>query len=388
MSCYISSNNNRFFVALEQTYGAVASITGANRIPAVKLEARQRPVVNERRDKTGSRTFGGLPAGIRRKSDFKLNTLMTAWSNQTMEPSQGPLFGAAMGGTVTLTTSRTVSSASGTQIQFTGAHGLTAGQAITFEGELRFVSSVASSTQVVVNAPFTAMQAGSITGATANFKLTTDLKSASVFDYWDPSTAVQRILCGSAVDTMRVLVNGDFHEFEFKGPAQDVLDSASFESGQGALSVFPDEPASPNFNYTIVPGHLGQVWMGAAPNRFFTLTDAEIKLDNNLELRDREFGSQVARCLSPGRRRVTADFRLFEQDDEQTRELYQAARERSTVQVMFQLGQQSGQLFGVYLPSVVPEVPEFDDSETRLQWRFENNQAQGGVDDELYIAFG
>ncbi len=55
---------------------------------------------------------------------------------------------------------------------------------------------------------------------------------------------------------------------------------------------------------------------------------------------------------------------------------------------MFQLGQDAGQLFGLYLKSVIPEVPEFDDSETRLQWRFRGCRAQGTVDDEMVVAFG
>ena len=68
--------------------------------------------------------------------------------------------------------------------------------------------------------------------------------------------------------------------------------------------------------------------------------------------------------------------------------LYQASRQRSPIGVMLQLGQQEGQLFGVYLKSVVPEVPEFDDGETRLQWQFSNCRAQGTFNDELFVAFG
>jgi hypothetical protein len=37
---------------------------------------------------------------------------------------------------------------------------------------------------------------------------------------------------------------------------------------------------------------------------------------------------------------------------------------------------------------VVPVVPEFDDSETRLQWKFTGSQAQGAGNDEIYVAFG
>jgi hypothetical protein len=66
----------------------------------------------------------------------------------------------------------------------------------------------------------------------------------------------------------------------------------------------------------------------------------------------------------------------------------QAARQRSPITVMIQLGEQAGQLCGAYLPAMVPMVPEFDDSETRLQWKFQNDRAQGTMDDELYIAFG
>ncbi len=79
---------------------------------------------------------------------------------------------------------------------------------------------------------------------------------------------------------------------------------------------------------------------------------------------------------------------MFELVDAQTAGLYQAARQRSPIGVMFQLGEQTNQLFGAYMPAMVPEVPEFDDSETRLQWKFQNDRAQGTVNDELYIAFG
>ncbi len=43
MSCYISSNANRLYTALEIDYGQVAAITSANRIAAVKLTAKQSP---------------------------------------------------------------------------------------------------------------------------------------------------------------------------------------------------------------------------------------------------------------------------------------------------------------------------------------------------------
>lgn len=390
MGCYVSSNNERVYVALESAYGEVPTITAANRIPLLNLGAKQVPVVTGRKDKTGSRTFVGLPNNIRRTTSFTLNTLMTEWVNQTAAPTEGPLFQAAMGGTPILYAGGTVASVTGqTEIQFTGPHGLAPGQAITSGTDIRFVAAVANSTTVFINAPFTTTPtAGAAIGATMTYNLAEDLPSVSTFDYWDPSGAVDRILIGAAMDSLTIKVNGDFQEFDFSGPSQDLLDSTSFTSGQGELTAFPAEPAQTGFDYTIIPGNLGQVWMGATPAEFLTLTQAELTLENNIALRLHEFGSDLARCITAGARKVTFNFNLFESVDTQTAALYQAARQRSPISVMLQLGEQQQQLFGAYMPAMVPEVPQFDDSDTRLQWKFQNDRAQGSVDDELYIAFG
>lgn len=389
MSCYLSSNNERVYVGLESSFGTVPAITGANRIPLVKLGARQVAEQMGRRDKTGSRTFPGLPNHLRKKTNFQVSTFMTEWTSQTVPPSQGPLFQAAMGGSPIFFNGGTVASASGTQITFAAPHGLVAGQGVAFSGEMRFVAAIESTTAIFLNAPFTTIPVGgSALGTTVTFPLAESLPSASIFDYWDPSTAVQRIVDGAAMDAMKIKVNGDFQEFQFAGPARELIDSASFQNGDGGLTAFPAEPAAAGFDYTIVPGHLGEAWMGATPAEFFTITAAELVLENNVELRAREFGSDFARCIAAGTRKIALNFELFEMDDAQTKALYQAARQRSPISVMLQLGEQANQLFGAYMPAMVPEVPEFDDGETRLQWKFQNSRAQGTVGDELYVAFG
>jgi hypothetical protein len=387
--CYISSNNNRVYVGLETSYGTVPVVTTQNRIPLVKLTAKQVPEQTSRRDKTGSRTFVGLPNQIRKKTNFQLNTFMTEWTDQTQPPSHSPLFQAAMGAAPVIYTGGTVASITNqTTIQFAAPHGLNIGQGVAFGGEIRFVAAIADTSTVILNAPFSLLTAGSAIGTSITYSLSADVGSASIFDYWDPATVVQRILNGAAMNTMQIKVNGDFQEFIFAGPSQDLLDTTSFEPGQGGLTSFPAEPADTGFDYTIVPGHLGQVWMGAIPTQFLTLTQAELTLDNGIDLRVKEFGSDFARCIAGGLRNVSLNFELFEQDDDQTKALYQAARQRSPISVMLQLGEQSGQLFGAYMPAMVPAVPEFDDGETRLQWKFQNSRAQGSVNDELHIAFG
>jgi hypothetical protein len=390
MSCYVSSNNERIYCALETSYGVIPSIVGADRIPALKFKAKQVPEQTSRKDKTGTRTFVGMPNQLREATTFEVDTLLTEWSNTSAAPAYGPLFQCAMGGTPVIWAGGTVASVTGgTEIAFTAAHGLSSGMAVTFSGEMRFVTAILNTTTLFINAPFNLTPvSGSAMGPTINYSLAESLPSASIFDYWDPSTAVQRIVEGAAMDKMQIKVNGDFQEFDFSGPARDLVDSASFQSGEGGLTQYPAEPTAVNFDYTIVPGHLGEVWMGVTEAQFLTITAAELTLENNIELRVKEFGSDYARCIAASTRAVTLNFSLFEMADTQTAGLYQAARQRSPISVMLQLGEQAGQLCGAYMPAMVPSVPEFDDSETRLQWKFQNDRAQGTVNDELYIAFG
>ncbi len=390
MSCYISSNNERLYVALESSYGIIPTITSGNRIPLLKFAAKQVPEQTTRKDKTGTRTFVGLPNAIRMNTTWGVNTLMTEWTNQTVQPAYGPLFQAAMGGTPLFFNGGSVAVVTGTTgIQFVAPHGLSVGQAITFSNEMRFVAAVQDEYTIFVNAPFNnALTAGASIGTTVTYVLAEDLPSVSVFDYWDPSNAVMRIVEGGAADTMKIKVNGDYQEFDFAGPARDLVDSASFQAGQGGLSSFPAEPTVATFDYTIVPGHLGEVWMGITPAEFMTLTAAELTLDNAVDLRVKEFGSDYAQCIAAGTRSVKLNFELFEMADAQTAGLYQAARSRTPISVMFQLGEQATQLFGAYMPQMVPQVPEYDDGETRLQWKFSNDRAQGTAENELYVAFG
>jgi len=390
MPVYISSNANRFYCASEATYGEVQPITSDNRIPAVTLSAKQVLEVTNRRDKTGSRTFAGLPPGGRRRTTFQLSTLLTTWSGGPSSPSYGPLFQAALGNGALMADGGQIGAASTTSaLSFVAPHGLIAGQAIAYLGEIRFVTVVVNSHSVQLNAPLSASPApGSSTGPTATYFPSTELASATVFDYWAPTSAVHRILCGAAVDQMNIKINGDYHEFAFSGVAQELVDSTSFTSGIGQLSAFPPEPAPGTFDYSIVPGHLGQVWLGNVPGRFFTLTDAQLSLSNNLDLRAREFGSSIPRAVAPGMRAVTLDFELYEMDDAATQGLYQAAKQQSPISAMIQLGQQPNQLFAGYLKSLIPQVPEYNDGETRLKWRFRGSRAQGTVDDEITIAFG
>ena len=68
-------------------------------------------------------------------------------------------------------------------------------------GEIRFVAAILDSMTVFLIAPFTATPvAGTVLGPTITYPLAESLGSVSIFDYWDPAAAVQRILEGAAMD--------------------------------------------------------------------------------------------------------------------------------------------------------------------------------------------
>jgi hypothetical protein len=387
MANYIWSDANRFYAAVENAYGIPAPISAANRLAAVRLHCHQSLENTVRRDKTGSRTYLGGAATATRVSSFELNANLISWDDVTA-PCYGALVQAAMGAVPELVHGLVVTAANGVQIQTQTPHNLSVGSAISSNGETRFVTLVQDAATVSINVPFSVVPGvEDVLATTVGYKLANQLPSVSLYDYWDPVSAVSRLITGAGVDKFQIDVKGDVHSLYFSGPAADILDSCSGVFGVSGITSFPPEPGLSTFGYSIVPGQLGEVWLGSPLNQVFTLIEASIEIRNNLLVRNREFGSAYPRAIVAGPREVVANFTLFAQADTDTQGLYIAAKARTPVSTLLQLGHQQGQTMAIYLPNVVPELPLFDDSEAYLLWEFKNNLAQGESNDEAYIAF-
>jgi hypothetical protein len=63
MSCFIASNQNRVYSALESEFGRAAVVTGLDRLPFSTFRLRERRTQVSIRDKTGSRTYPGPSNG-------------------------------------------------------------------------------------------------------------------------------------------------------------------------------------------------------------------------------------------------------------------------------------------------------------------------------------
>ncbi len=388
MAAYVSSNKNRFYASVETTYGQAQIVSAADRFPATHVEITQNTETLKRIDKTGTRTFQGTPSTGRTRTAFEVRSYLSVW-NGAGEPAYGSLFQAACGATPCLSNGCVVNTlVNATELVSSAPHGFRVGSAISWSNEIRFVTSVLNAYTFTFNAPFTnSPSPGVLLGPTVTYRLATDLPSFTLYDYWDSQSPISRLLCGCAVNAMDLTVNGDYHDFHFSGPACELADAMSFSNGTAGLSAFPSEPAISDFNGSGVPGHLGQVWIGTPSAQFLTLTGARIQLRNNLDLRRNEFGLVRPAAIVPGERVVKSAFSLLVLEDNQTADLFRAAKQREPFAAMLQLGTQQGQLMGIYLPQMIAEVPQYKDTEPRLVWDFQNNIAQGVSDDELFIAF-
>lgn len=389
MSCYISSNNNRVYTASEPGLGQI-SMNGFTRIPTLRLAVKESVESAKRHDKTGTRTYLGVPNQTSKTVSYMLQTYMTAWESDEDTPCYDSLFRATLGGVGIVFDGATISSVvAEDRLTFAAPHGLSVGQGVRVIDELRFVSNIQDDFTITLNAPLSRPpESGTPAGRTITYLPSNSVPTMSVLDYWDPAEAVQRAILGCAVNRCRIAVNGDFHKFEFSGQAVEIVDSYHYSSVQGAWSAFPAEPSSQLKTFSLVPGNLGQAWFGPNPTQFQTVVEAEISIRNNIDLRRRDFGATKPTCVLFGERSVEIDIVVAGSASPETIAIYDAAVNRMPIGVMLQLGTHEGRLCAIYMPAVVPEPPEFEDDDLRLQWRFRKCRAQGSMNDEISIAFG
>lgn len=385
MGCYISTRDNRLYGALETVYGQVSPVTAANHFEAARIAIQERSEMPRRRDKMGTRTFQGTTSRLRKPVEFLLECFLTSLAGA--QPQHSFLVEAALGGNARTFGGGTATLAQGgKRLVMSAPHGLSPHQAVATGTELRFVESLPSPTAAVLNAPL-----AGVDGQVVELVRTTTigpartLPSATLYDF--RGGGVQRLVRGAGVDEFELTVAGDYHTMRFSGIAAEMLDSHSFVAGQGGLTSFPAAPTGTVSNGEPVPGHLGQIWTGATPERLYTLTKARVRVNNNLDVRAREFGSFFPSCLVAGEREVTVALEMYSRDATVYHELYQASRRRIPVAMCLQLGERAGQMCGVSLPGFVPEVPEFDDSEERQFWKVGASRAQGIAEDEIHVAF-
>ncbi|MBK7927507.1 MAG: hypothetical protein IPJ98_08440 [Bryobacterales bacterium] len=390
MSCHIASYANRSYAALEAELGAVAAMTSSHRLPLSKLDIRSVREASQRLDKSGGRTFVGVPHNGREHTTIEFSSYLTGWDSMSGVPELDAAVQAVMGGEVQANAPNAITDVSGgLTVTMSAPHGLSVGQAIAIGSEIRFVDSVLDDHTVVVNCPMPAGTGGGTgVGRCVTYRLGSHLKSLTIYDYWDPSTAIQRCAAGVSVDQLVVSVNGDFHEMVFSGEGSGYYDSASELPSSSGLQEFPSEPVGEWATGELIPGSIGRAWIGTGGEACSNVLVGKLAMNNHIDYRRREFGGLRGGCVRAGIRDVRLDLRIRAENSDEARSLFSASRLQQPVPVMFQLGESSGRMCAMYLPQVVMEVPVFDDSGPSLEWIIRQARAQGVYNDELIVAFG
>jgi hypothetical protein len=383
---YIASLSNRIFIKSETDFPEADSMADAAVAPVTSLALTSNRKQLYRRDKTGYRSESPVMGPQRELIEFSLESYGTGWSGGSVKPAIAPILESGMCLSGELSPAYVVQSSSGASITLSADAPLRVGMGFAFGSEIRFVESISGPRDFTLNTAFSIqLTGGSQLDGCANLATGDVVNTMSILDSWAPSQAVQRFVTGAVTDELKIKVNNDFLEISAKGYARNLYDSVSGIGG--SEFEFPVEPvnSSPLQNSPIA-GHLGQAFIGVPAGRLCTLTQAEIRIENNIEPRTDEFGCFSTKAFVLGRRRVSLDLTVFERNDELSHALYSKAVNNEPVSVMLQMGDQPGSMFAVYLPAVLFPVPAFSDSEPRLLWQFRNAVAMGLQNDEVFIA--
>ncbi|MBM3758872.1 MAG: hypothetical protein FJW36_01365 [Acidobacteria bacterium] len=383
---YISSMSNRIYIKSETDFPELNNMAAAEVAPITSFALSSNRKQLYRRDKTGFRSESPVMGPQRELIEFNLESYGTGWSGGNTKPGIAPILESGMCASAQLGAAYLVQANSGSSVTLQADAPLTIGMGLSFGSEIRFVESISGPRDFTLNTPFSIqLSSGAQLDGCANLSTGDSVNAMSVLDTWAPSQAIQRFLTGAVADQMKITVNNDFLEIGAKGFARNLFDNVSGVGGVGFQ--FPEAPAnaSPLANSPIA-GHLGQAFIGVPASRLCTLTQAEIRIDNNIEPRTDEFGCFDTKAFVLGRRKVSLDLTVFERNDALSQALYTKAVNNEPVPVMLQMGTQSGSMFAVYLPSVLFPVPAFNDDQPRLLWQFRNAVAMGLQNDEIFIA--
>ncbi len=387
MSCYINTTGERLYGAIEQAYGTARSLVGTDRLSFRRLALTERTKRAERRDKTGTRTRFAPHPELRTENRFDLDCYFAGRDPANPVDGVSNLVEATLGGVRSTWNGLTVTDVGGggMVVSFNAVHNLQQGQAIRFQGQIRFVKTVNSSTTVTVSAPFGAgFQVGSVTGKTITMWPGEKPKAVTMGNYWSPTGTLDRVLAGCVVNEMAVALNSDFHGAAFRGTVREVASVTGFDAGSTGLSGFPMEPINPTQAFQLVPGHVGRLFLGGVE---YFLLDLNLRILNNADTSTREFGMSLAPCYSADLREVSLQFQLYAATDAAVNQLHVLARQRQETDLTIQLGNQAGQLVGIHVPRFVPEIPDMNEADSRVVMSYPRSMAYGVSNDEISIAF-
>jgi hypothetical protein len=397
----IFSRQEMFFLQKESSYGVIpntsgtATVAGADAALAIQIKFNRSVTDLFRKDKTGSRTRSSGTGGRRNASWSAQASLVTGGVAGTV-PDLDPIFVSGFGGVATVT-SGTVSvtgATNATPIVITAAaHGLSSYDVVSITGVLGnteangiyAVNVLTSSTFELIgsagNAAYTS--GGSVSKSGLYYKPTDAEPSFCTYSARIPyATASQRVCFGQVTKEMTFTLGQDIATFQASGGAKWVLDNLKFSSAtsteKGGLTAFPDLSLITGSSVTGGSGIAG--FKGRAVINGSTMVrirSASIKYGSALDLPQDVFGSDYVDTPEADERAVSVDFNMYEDDSAAQATLEQAAVDKTSIDMIFQLGTSPNNTVVFVLRGVQLASPERDDSQRAFTMNYSNSQAYG-----------
>jgi hypothetical protein len=229
-------------------------------------------------------------------------------------------------------------------------------------------------------------------GVSVTYAFGTADPSLAIWNFRDPATMSQMVALGAVVDSMKLSLGDGYAGISFDGSARWVLDSDNFSgtdaTGKGGLTAFPTRPASPSYNGAGVTTFLGTCTLNG--QTYATLRSANISVGAARSLpADVLFNGAYSGTPVHGRREITVDFQLTDDDTAALIALKQAAMAKTGVTLSFAIGTTAGNICTVTLSRVVLNAPSFDDGSVNWGVSF-SGKAHASVptaSDEMTLVF-
>jgi hypothetical protein len=399
----IFSRQEIFFVQPESSFGVIPNTTGAATVAGsdgcAAIQFKMNRVTDEifRRDKTGSRTRTAGIAG-RKVANWSINASLVTSGTPGTVPDHDPIYQSAFGGAATVT-SGTVSVSGATNVSpivvTAAAHGLSDFDVVNITGvEGNTAANGIWAVNVLTSSTF------ELIGSTGNGAYTTGGSVSKAGLYYKPTdaepsfcawsaryplaTAVQRAAFGCVAQEMTFNLGEDIATFQANGAAKWVLSSKNFSSAtdteKGGLLSFPDltsAVAALVTNGSGIAGFKGRAVINNAT--VVRIRTASIKYGSALDLPRDLFGTEYVDSPEADERQVTVDFNMYEEDSTAHAALEQAADDKSSIDMVFQVGTTTGNTVVFVLRGVHLASPDRDDSQRAFTMNYSGSPAYGSA---------
>ncbi|MBX9601256.1 MAG: hypothetical protein K2X35_09635 [Bryobacteraceae bacterium] len=394
------SRNERLYLQKQGTaYGVIpnaggtASVGVANYCRHIGFTIDVLVQTLRRRDKTGTRSATRGERGRARVGAWRSSKSLAGSGVANQVPPCDPILVALMGADATvLAGSGAITGATNASpiVITQAAHGFDAGDVVRVtavggntaaNGVWKIANVTANTYELMGSAGSGAYTAGGNgSRAGVRYTLSDEIRAFTAYLFRTPASLQQRCGFGLVAQQATFNLGQDVAEWEASGSGVWLLDSDTFAGAdltqRGGLTAFPAEPGGvlPT-DGGVTAGFTGMFLAGSS--KLANIRSCAIEISTANEVVVEEFGTFYPSTMEGDERSVTISPSLFDQDDAGTKAVYQAALDKTQLDVFAAVGTKVGGTFCFDLKGVQMDEPSLNDGQRRMVRNYRNCRAYG-----------